>query len=276
VSDNFVAKDASGANFTIRSTDLGSSVHAVHHRITDGSGNLMPTGDTAARRLYVQVSDGTNSMPSGDAAARRVYVQHTDGTNSTPSMDTAARAGFVKVTDGTNTQPTMDAAARAGYVYVTNGTQTMPTGDAVARRIYVQHTDGTNSTPSMDSAARPGFVTQVAGTTGGTTPYQLVSAASTNSTNVKGSAGKVYGIQVNNANAAVRYLKLYDKATAPTIGSDTPVKTIMIPAGGTVVIQSAQGIAFASGIGFGLTTEATVAGTTAVSANEHVVNLEYA
>ena len=275
MADNFTAKNASNAIFTIRSTDLGAG-HAVHHRLTDGSGNLMPSMDAAARRGYFTHTDGTNSMPAGDAAARRIYIQHTDGTNVTPSMDAAARPGFVKVTDGTNTQPTMDAVGRAGYVFVTNGTQTMPTGDAVARRIYFQHTDGTNSTPSMDAAARPGFQTLVAGTTGGTTPYQLVSAGSTNATSVKGSAGKVYGIQVNNANAAVRYLKLYDKATAPTVGSDTPVKTIMIPAGGTVVISSALGIAFASGIGFALTTEATVAGSTGVSASEHIVNLEYA
>jgi hypothetical protein len=68
---------------------------------------------------------------------------------------------------------------------------------------------------------------------GTATPYSYISAASANQDSqvVKASAGLVYAIQVFNINAAARYLKVYDKATAPT-SADTPVKRILIPASG--------------------------------------------
>lgn len=125
---------------------------------------------------------------------------------------------------------------------------------------------------------RKQIVTDLPHTAGGLTPHKTVSAASTNATSVKGSAGQLYEIMASNVNAAARYLKLYDKATAPTVGTDTPVWTLIIPgntAGGGICKTIPKGLAFANGIAFALTTEATDAGTTAVAANELVVNLGY-
>lgn len=111
---------------------------------------------------------------------------------------------------------------------------------------------------------------------GGLTPSQTISAASTNSTNVKASAGVVGLVTVSNINAAARYLKLYNKATAPTVGTDTPVQTYLIPASSVQHIPIPEkGIAFSLGIGFGLTTGVAASDTGAVSANEHVVNIGY-
>lgn len=118
-----------------------------------------------------------------------------------------------------------------------------------------------------------------ASTTGGATPYKLVSAATTNATSVKGSAGTLYMITASNVNADERYLKLYNKATSPTVGTDTPVHTFIIPGNaagaGTNIPVPAVGLAFSTGIAFALTTEATDAGTTGVAANEIVINLAY-
>ena len=115
-------------------------------------------------------------------------------------------------------------------------------------------------------------------TSGGLTMHKTTSAASTNATSLKASAGQVYSIQCFSVNAAVRYLKLYNKASAPTVGTDTPVKTLAIPgntAGAGFVIAWPQGLAFATGIAFALTTEATDAGTTGVAASEITVNIDY-
>ncbi len=75
---------------------------------------------------------------------------------------------------------------------------------------------------------------------------------------MKPSAGTLYGVQAGNVNAAARYLKLYDKATAPTVGTDVPVQTIIVPGdtagGGNNVPVPEDGIAFAHGIAFALTT----------------------
>ena len=129
------------------------------------------------------------------------------------------------------------------------------------------------------SANGEAWVRSVAVTSGGATPYKLVSAATTNATSVKASAGQVYMITASNVNAAARYLKLYNKASAPTVGTDVPVHTFIIPGNtagaGTNIPVPACGLAFSTGIAFALTTEATDAGTTAVLINEIVINLAW-
>jgi hypothetical protein len=115
--------------------------------------------------------------------------------------------------------------------------------------------------------------------TGGATPFRILSAGSTNATSVKGSAGTLYSLVAVNTNAAVRYLKLYNKATSPTVGSDTPVFTFAIPgntagAGFALPIPTC-GIAFSTGIAAALTTGAGDSDTGAVAANEITVNGAY-
>lgn len=102
------------------------------------------------------------------------------------------------------------------------------------------------------------------------------SAASTNATSTKASAGTVWSIYANNLNAAVRFLKLYNKASAPTVGTDIPVMTIPIPATGMVQISlGANGLRFATGIAWALTALGTDADTTVVAAAEHKVAISY-
>lgn len=113
----------------------------------------------------------------------------------------------------------------------------------------------------------------------GATPYHLVSAGTTNATSVKGSAGIVYGIQLTNTNAAARYVKFYNKASAPTVGTDVPVKTLLIPgsaagAGNNVPITH-RGIAFSTGIAFAIVANMVDNDTTTISAGDVCVDLDY-
>lgn len=112
-------------------------------------------------------------------------------------------------------------------------------------------------------------------TAGGLSISRVISAATTNATSVKASAGQVYGWYISNVNAAARYVKLYDKASAPTVGTDTPVMTLMIPATGGTNVEFGNGIAFGTGIALAITTAVTDADTAPVAANEIVVNLLY-
>jgi hypothetical protein len=111
------------------------------------------------------------------------------------------------------------------------------------------------------------------------TPHKKISAASTNATSLKGSAGTIGMITVSNINASPRYLKLYNKASAPTVGTDTPVLVFLIPgnaagAGSNIPIPDV-GIAFTLGIAYALTTGVADSDTGAVAANEIVVNIAY-
>lgn len=125
------------------------------------------------------------------------------------------------------------------------------------------------------------LVAPTAQPTNGLTPFKLISLGSTNANVVKATPGNLYNIIVTNLNAAARYLKLYDKATAPTVGTDVPVWTILIPGtatagvGAGIVIPVDLGLGFANGIGIALTTGVATADTGAVAANEIVVNLGY-
>jgi len=105
---------------------------------------------------------------------------------------------------------------------------------------------------------------------GGSIPYHNLSAASTNSTNVKGAACKLYSVSFSNTNAAIRYVKLYDKATAPTIGTDTPKHTFEIPGNALVAQTYPEGVQLALGFGWGTTTGVADTDTGAVGANDLV------
>jgi hypothetical protein len=100
-----------------------------------------------------------------------------------------------------------------------------------------------------------------------TTAARLPSSAATNNaTVVKASAGAIYSVNGYNADAAPIYLKFYDKATAPTVGTDTPVLTYALPA--TSAFSFPVPFGFATGIGFGLVTGAADADNTAVGAGD--------
>jgi hypothetical protein len=110
-------------------------------------------------------------------------------------------------------------------------------------------------------------------------PFRRVSTADTNAAIIKAEGGTVHAIQASNVNAAVRYLKLYDKATAPTVGTDVPVWQCALQGGATGTHTEISfpegGLVFDAGISMALTTEATDAGTTGVSASEHVICVGY-
>lgn len=109
-------------------------------------------------------------------------------------------------------------------------------------------------------------------TEGGSATARLVSAAnSVNATLIKNTNAKVFTITGYNAAAALRYLKLYNKATAPTVGTDTPVFTYALPATAAFQFTIPGGYQFSTGLGFGLTVNAADADTTAVTAGDITV-----
>lgn len=65
----------------------------------------------------------------------------------------------------------------------------------------------------------------------GTTSSRVNSTASNNLTSLKGSAGNIINIDVFNVAAYDVFLKIYNKASAPVVASDTPIWTIPIKAG---------------------------------------------
>ena len=133
------------------------------------------------------------------------------------------------------------------------------------------------SNQSAVPASQSGTWTEVpnAATSGGSTYSHTMSAASTNATSLKNSAGQVYGFAISNANASARYFKLYDKASAPTVGTDTPAMTIQVPGSGTVIRAFPVGLAFANGIAWATTTGIANSDTGSVGANDLSIDIDY-
>ena len=143
-------------------------------------------------------------------------------------------------------------------------------------RVKVSH--GADGSATDVSTASPMPVQLIPQASGGCSISRILSAASTNATSIKGSAGQVFGVFAINLNAAVKYLKFYNKATSPTVGTDTPVLTLPIPASTTGAgfwIGIPQGIAFGTGIACAITGAQADNDTTAVSAGEQVIHTFY-
>lgn len=109
---------------------------------------------------------------------------------------------------------------------------------------------------------------------GHSSTFHLISAASTNGTIVRGTAGAIGQIVVSNNAATASYFKLYNSATV-TVGTTTPVLTALVPPGGTVVLGGNSPIRCATGVCIGLTKGIAVADTAAVGASEMAVSIFY-
>lgn len=261
-------------------TPASGKVSMVGAMFDDVASDTVDEGDGGAlrmsnrRELYVQLRDaagnerGLNINASGQIAISNTSFAVTNAGTFATQVDGAALTALQLiddpvVQDDNAFTPGTTKVMMAGFEADETATDSVDEGDGGAARMTLD---------------RKVIVTTQPHTKGGLTQHKTISAASTNATSVKGSAGQVYGVQVFNLNASARYLKLYNKATAPTVGTDTPVKTLLIPgntAGAGLVLSWANGLEFDTGIAFALTTGIADSDTGAVSANETAVNLDY-
>lgn len=265
---------------------------------TSGTANLTITPVAAASDLGVTVGQATASSlkvePAGNVAS--------GATDSGNPVKTGAVFNTTQPTVTNGQRVDAQATARGAQIVAT-GTDTfnvtvnaaLPTGSntigalTANQSVNVAQLAGTTTSVGNGASGNgvlrvtlandsTGVVSLVPATSGGLTISRTLSAASTNATSVKGSAGQVYAIYVINTNASVRYLKLYNKASSPTVGTDTPVLTLPISGsttGGGFVFSTDVGIAFGTGIALALTTGVADNDTGSVAANEIVVNLLY-
>jgi hypothetical protein len=147
---------------------------------------------------------------------------------------------------------------------------------------FVQGTYATEPIPAAQvSATQPisGTVTATVTPPAPTTPYFVNSAATTNGALVITGTSGLHAFYATNEGATSAYVKLYNKATAPTVGTDVPEMIIPIPAAASGVPGVAmlpigfQGFRFALGLGIAITGAAVHTDTTAVTAGQVKVKL---
>jgi len=147
---------------------------------------------------------------------------------------------------------------------------------------FVLGTYATEPIPGAQvSATQPvsGTVTATVTPPAPATPYFLNSAASTNGALILTGTSGLQAFYATNEGATPAYIKLYNKATAPTVGTDIPEMIIPVPA----AVSGVPGVAnpnigfnafrFALGLGIAITGAAAHTDTTAVAAGQVKVKL---
>ena len=132
-----------------------------------------------------------------------------------------------------------------------------------------------NALPAGTNAIGDVGIQYRASTTGAASATHLISGASTNSTIVKSSAGRLIGWSLANTNAAWRYVKFHNQTTNPTAGSGV-VRVAAVPPNGVSNVIISGGIAFSTGIGITTVTGANDADTNPVGANDLVGEIIFA
>lgn len=107
------------------------------------------------------------------------------------------------------------------------------------------------------------------------TSYSLISAASVNANAIKAAPGPLVGWLIINTSASTRYVRFYNKTTAP-VTTDTPFLRIPLPAGdGTNVSFALNTLWFPAGIAFNITGGQADNDATAIAAGDVTLNVFY-
>jgi hypothetical protein len=105
-------------------------------------------------------------------------------------------------------------------------------------------------------------------------------ANSTNATSVKASAGTVFNMIIHNTHGgggggSSITVRFYDKATAPTVGTDVPMIIIHVGSSTSKEVSFTSGITFTNGIAYALTAGDSLLDATAVDADGVQVYMGY-
>jgi hypothetical protein len=280
---------ADDATFTIATTTV-TPIGGLFDDVSSDSVNENDAGAvrmSANRYLYTAIRDGETGAERG-AGVTAGNALKVDGSATTQPVSGTVTANAGSGTFGTNVAqingvtPLMgagntgtgshrvtiatDQAALVGLgVYVEDAAETAGGNLAMVgsvRRDTLASSAGTSGDNATINTSADGavYTTEVATTQGGTSIGYTTSAASTNATNVKASAGNLYSISAINTTTTIFYLRLYNLSSAPTCSSATGfVETIPVPpasaagnAGG-FVRSLAVPQAYGTGIGFCIT-----------------------
>jgi hypothetical protein len=191
------------------------------------------------------------------------------GANIIGKVDLLGNAGAIMDFAGQN------AASPANSLLIGGQFNTSPTTLTSGNASPLQLNSAGQLLVACTGCSAGSTVSLIPATSGGLTLAHTVLAASTNATSLKASAGQVYSFCLNNNTTYPIFLKLYNKASAPTVGTDTPVNVLEAQAGVPICKFTEQGFAFATGIAWATTKLATDADTTAVALNDGTVEFGY-
>lgn len=102
----------------------------------------------------------------------------------------------------------------------------------------------------------------------GGTIARVKTVAGTNATLIKAGAGNIYSAQFFNNSAAAKFVKFYNKNTAPTVGTDTPAFTLIVPANSNITFYPPIAVRLVTGISYAITGAIADTDTTATAVDD--------
>ena len=227
--------------------------------LTGGTADGTATGNVAVWKIVSGVGYLNIAQVNGVTTLAGAGAVGTGSQRVAVGQDTTTIAGSAPGTAGT---PSANVVSIQGVV----------SGTVVPVNVNNANSNGratsANSSPVVPSAAP--------------TTWHLIAANSTNATSVKASAATLMACQLGGVGSTPAFLKIYNKASSPTVGTDTPVLTLIIPAASTAANGAGSNISFgpgglALGTGFAaaITGVITDADTTAVAATTFSVSCQY-
>jgi len=232
-----------------------------------------------------QVGD-TVEIPVSDAGSVMVAVAASPTPNATLAYEILNPAGEwvgVALWNGNTTSPSQvfseaitSAQTRQGNVPNASTFRVRCTAFTSPTAVTITACEAVISVPPMLGATQRVGAYNANGLNYTAFAYNLVSANSANENLISAGVKYLTDYEVSNSGAAVCYVKLYNKATAPT-SSDTPFHVIMVPAGGRAGMSYATGLEkrFNLGLGIRIVTGAPNNDTGIVALNQVTVSIGY-
>ena len=265
---------AGGANYSIMAVDSNGNVQV------DVLSSALPTGAaTAANQATLIAKDFATQTTLAAVLAKIIAAPATEAKQDTLITSNAAIQTAVQLIDNAISGNEMQVDVIT-LPSIPAGTNNIGDVDVLSLPALPA---GTNNIGDVDVLTLPALAagTNLIGkvnidpaTSGGLTTYHLVSAASTNATSVKGSAGQVFGWYIYNSNAAARKVTFHNASGTPTAGASVFFSLVIPPLSGANVFNE-TGIAFSSGIGITTVTGLADSDSTGVALNDLVINIFY-
>lgn len=232
---------------------------------------------SAANGLKIQQSDDTANANFTETVSQVAVVA---STYTVLRATISARNWRVTYTNGAVAQGSFEITSDASFTpffnFDASGDLQVNVGGAGVSAVNIAQVNGNTVSTSGNG------VQQIA-TTGGTQQSLYTEiAGQVTKANIKATPGSVFSAFISNANAAVRFFQLHNKASAPA-AADVPLMSFPIPAGsanaptciafGTDFFTD-RGMAFGTGIGWAIsTTYGTF--TDAATATDHVAEVHF-